>query len=459
MSEYTNDLYMQMYRNNQYTMFAVTAGVRAVVALVQFVARLQKEHILSGGEVEKLMKFVKATDGKYDIYNVPLMKGQAIDKQLGSIKEKLDRMQIRYHILPDVNDANNSIQICVFKDDLQRFQQFFGDYIQENLSGGVKDLDDLRNFTNGRTSIVSIPDEAFESMKGAMENLRVDYAPLPDLNLKDGEKQFAISNSSVQSMKQAYQLYREGLLKQGREVSEMHVMKSPKEYTDTAKISADEYMEQAGEKEKAAIAKYKDSEVTEKEISIDKLENTIKPADSPECALFLRSDDYCKLSIDEMTLVDNPVDPLPKQMEEKFPERFFCRIPGTYGDSEQILSVEKSHVFSIEDADRPRYLVFVDREEAPLVMVSKGKNGTRDLYKSGDDLYRYFDRFGKQANEREKSVMVGVKKDASWHKIHNFKEREYDWDAFERALLQKSYSGIGASGLTNKDVPVPPKVK
>jgi hypothetical protein len=92
-------------------------------------------------------------------------------------------------------------------------------------------------------------------------------------------------------------------------------------------------------------------------------------------------------------------------------------------------------------------------------MVSKGKNGTRDLYKSGDDLYRYFDRFGKQANEREKSVMVGVKKDASWHKIHNFKEREYDWDAFERDLLQKSYSGIGASGLTNKDVPVPPKVK
>ena len=95
MSEYTNDLYMQMYRNNQYTMFAVTAGVRAVVALVQFVARLQREHILSGGEVEKLMKFVKATDGKYDIYNVPLMKGQEMDKQLDSIKEKLNRMQIR----------------------------------------------------------------------------------------------------------------------------------------------------------------------------------------------------------------------------------------------------------------------------------------------------------------------------------------------------------------------------
>jgi hypothetical protein len=52
-----------------------------------------------------------------------------------------------------------------------------------------------------------------------------------------------------------------------------------------------------------------------------------------------------------------------------------------------------------------------------------------------------------------------VKKDASWHKVHNFKEREYDWDALERALLQKSYSGIGASGLANKDVPVPSKVK
>ena len=247
-------------------------------------------------------------------------------------------------------------------------------------------------------------------------------------------------------------------MKQGREVSEMHVMKSPKDYTDTAKITADDYMEQAGEKEKAAVSKYKDTEVTEKELSIDKLENTIKPADSAECALFLRSDDYCKLSIDEMTLVDNPVDPLPKQMEEKFPERFFCRIPGTYGDSEQILSVEKSHVFAIEDADRPRYLVFVQKDEAPLVMVSKGKNGTRDLYKSGDDLYRYFDRFGKLASEREKSVMVGVKKNDTWHKIHDFQERENDWDALESALLQKSLN-IGASGLVNKEVPVPPKIK
>ena len=54
--------------------------------------------------------------------------------------------------------------------------------------------------------------------------------------------------------------------------------------------------------------------------------------------------------------------------------------------------------------------------------------------------------------------MVGVKKNDTWHKIHDFQERENDWDALESALLQKSLN-IGASGLANKEVPVPPKIK
>ena len=47
------------------------ADARMALAIYSLFKRLQKEHILKGGEVEQFEKFLKATDGRFDLVNVP----------------------------------------------------------------------------------------------------------------------------------------------------------------------------------------------------------------------------------------------------------------------------------------------------------------------------------------------------------------------------------------------------
>ena len=101
MSEYSNDFYMQLNRTSQATIFAMTIGAKAVVGLMQSLMHLHREGVLSGGEVENFQSFIKATGGKYEIYSVPLLQGQE-QETLDTIKEKLDMLKIRYHVLPNL---------------------------------------------------------------------------------------------------------------------------------------------------------------------------------------------------------------------------------------------------------------------------------------------------------------------------------------------------------------------
>lgn len=446
MSEYTNDFYMQLSRVNQTTILTLAVGAKAILELTQFLMRLHREGILSGGEVENYNQFVKATGGKYDIYNIPVKVDEPRENQLTAIRDKLDQMKVRYHVLPDLEGEEPGIQVCVYKEDLQKFQQFFSGYIGQTLSGGELELDDLRNFTNGKTSIISIPDQAIEPMKDAMENLKVDFADLPDLNLKDGEHQYVISNTSVQSMKEIYRLYREGLMKDGVRLGDLRVMESPEEYQATARRTEADYRKNAGEKAQKASKKYEGIEPTAKELAIAANDNEIRPSNSFACGSYLEDENYLKLSIDDASLVHNPKDRLPQQMEEKYPEYFFCRIPGTYGDNEQVLGVPKSQVFEVKDADRRRYFVFVHKEDPPMVFTPGGREDHK-AYTTGEALYQRFDR-----NQQTPGKAKPSQSKAKNNHFHNFDQRDYDFKELENLLL-----GNKASGVT--DVPVPPKVR
>ena len=156
-------------------------------------------------------------------------------------------MHIRYTILPDVSGNENYFQIAVYKDDLKSFRQFEGTYIHEKLMGGELEAD-IRNFTGGDVTMVSIPDEALEDMKLSMNQLKINYAMMPDLNLADGEKQLIIENRSLPSMKELYRLYRQNLMKQGQNMADMHEM-SEDEYQNTGHMSEEEYMDSAKDSE------------------------------------------------------------------------------------------------------------------------------------------------------------------------------------------------------------------
>lgn len=73
--------------------FKLTA--MGTVLLIQYFARMVKEKKLKVTEFTDFQKFLKATDGKYDIMNVP-------EIPEGQLSEELDALGIHYMVLPDL---------------------------------------------------------------------------------------------------------------------------------------------------------------------------------------------------------------------------------------------------------------------------------------------------------------------------------------------------------------------
>ena len=87
-------------------------------------------------------------------YKAELSREQAIDRA----KNYLDKAGIKYCVMDSVNDKDNALHISVMRKDEQKFNVMFTDYLKEQLSGGEKTAEDLINLTDGKTTIISIPD-------------------------------------------------------------------------------------------------------------------------------------------------------------------------------------------------------------------------------------------------------------------------------------------------------------
>ena len=139
------------------------------VFLVTYLARMAKEGKISRGEFNNVQEFIKATEGKYTIVNVPYNKdyspwtvqerevegkikyfvrkqntGEVVRDKKGNEKQwnkakgaeremaelnnrenlaidHLKELGIRHVILPDLNADDGMVQIALFNDDKQKF--------------------------------------------------------------------------------------------------------------------------------------------------------------------------------------------------------------------------------------------------------------------------------------------------------------------------------------------------
>ena len=365
--------------------YTLTIGAKAVLKLIQFIARMHEANLLDKKQIDSLKAFTKVTKGDFSIQNIPIPKEGDITVQSDQISKELRELGIRFHQLPNINSTNHSLQFCVFNEDKQKFSIFMESYIKNALSGGEKTADDIKNFTNGKFSIVSLDDRAVEKMTDVMTSLNISYSKLPDLNLKDGETQFFVPNVHLESLKEAYKLYRDGLLKQNVEINDMKNM-TMAEYSDTGKITEDEYINSADSsvKDKVNALPTEDNEVTS---AISSLEPEIRNSSDYACKEFLTNPKFSQLSIDAQTLVDSV--PLVKSLSGQFPDSFFCRVPGTYKDKIQILQIPKEQVFDMNEP-RKRFTAFIAKDEPPLVYMANKQPCT--AYASGEELYKHFSK-------------------------------------------------------------------
>lgn len=375
----------------------------ATLKLVQFLARAVKEKYFSQDMVENFAKFMKTTNGEFSIYRMPYVSDITRENAIENAKNYLYNAGIKYCVMDSVNDKDNALHISVARKDEQKFNVMFTDYLKEQLSGGEKNADDLVNLTDGKTTIISIPDASLDIMKNALTEVNVNFAELPDLVPDDGEKQLRIASADLNVTKQCYEAYRRSLMKNKPEeaAAEMKVF-SEDDYIDTARETTEQYMKNSASDElKEKLQKYEKFDADEMEKELMKWDTVIKDSKGFECQALRSNMAYSEISIDWKTLInDNPIN---NQMERKFPKFIFATIPGTQG--QQIVMLPKNQVFKVENEER--YIAFVNNQKKVRTYNINGNKLEFDpgeTYPTGKDLLKKFDV--KEANPEQAAKAI-----------------------------------------------------
>ena len=465
MSETTQDVYMQWQRSYgmaNSSIFLAVGLAKGVINLIHFLAKMHDEKILSGGEVNEFADFLKATKGKYEISRVPLKADGDMAEEMNAFKSDLNTMNIRYCMLPNLSGKEKSCYVAVFKDDDQKFAQVFMSHIKNALSGGEQMEEDIKNFTDGRASIISIPDETVKDMEKAMTDLHVNFSGL-QIDITPFHRHYLIPNNELNKIQYLYKAYQDDLRRRGMDVGDSRVYKGENEFSTSAKRTEDDYIKaQAKNPDVERAMKENDHPLTEKEAELYKAMNDIGSSETLACGRYYQNTDYLSISIDDATLVHNPKDKKILNFALSHPDVFCCRVPGTFGDKEEILVLPRDQVFKIEDADRARYVVFLKKDEAPAVVGAK-----EGQYKNAESLYQHFSKQGKRLSY-DPEKLSEVRSDdlkAGWEALKGtdkssfgitskkgFQERTYtaeQWDQIERKLL-----GIGEPGAAAPTIPV-----
>lgn len=377
----------------------------ATLKLVQFLARSVKEKYFSQDMVENFAKFMKTTNGEFNIYRMPYVSDITRENAIENAKNYLDKAGIKYCIMDSVN-KDNALHISVARKDEQKFNVMFTDYLKVALSGGEKTADDIINLTDGKTTIISIPDASLDIMKNALTEVNVNFAELPDLVPDDDEKQLRIASADLNVTKQCYEAYRRSLMKNKPEkaAAEMKVF-SEEDYTDGAKETTEQYMKNSASDElKEKLQKYEKFDADEMEKELMKWDTVIKDSKGFECQALRSNMAYSEISIDWKTLInDNPIN---NQMERKFPKFIFATIPGTQG--QQIVMLPKNQVFKVENEER--YIAFVNNQKKVRTYNINGNKLEFDpgeTYPTGKDLLKKFEV--KEANPEQAAKAIAEK--------------------------------------------------
>lgn len=366
------------------------------ILLLQYFARMVKERKLKETEFTDFQKFLRITEGKYDIMNVP----EIPEEQLS---EELNTLGIHYMILPDLEKNDGMLQVAVYQPDRENFGAWYQRYILSRMTGGEKDIQELRNLTSGKTTIVSFPlEDEEELIREDFEKLGINYSRLPDLHVGDGELQVVIANADLPKVESWYKLYQDDLRKDGiTDVPDMKKM-SMDDYMQTGKQTEAEYIDTASPELKAVNAKYEGKEKGEIEHQIEAAEhNTMGKESSTAYLRYVNDPAYIPVSIDKKTLVEKS-SVINKDGLDRY-NQFACRIPGTYGKNEKQLVIPETQVF---ETQKGSYIAFLNKEEPVFVFNVRTKQVDHEMRKlTGEEFAKqYFDKVDRPSERKVTSL-------------------------------------------------------
>lgn len=407
-------------------------SARITFKLLVFLMRLAKKGLLAAGMVDGFKAFTVKTNGNYTVYNIPLTKERVEKlKQIGELElklentknpitkagirneikklqeeipelEQLQKLGIEHCVLPKLNGSEQTIQVAVAKKDDQMFKNWFLNHLTQGLSGGEKNMEEIKVFTEGNYTIFNMPFEG-EELQAALSDfdiLGMNYALLPDLKVGDGNSQIVVPNADRGKLETWFTMWKDKQLREGKEVGEMYAM-DQESYMATSSMEAGEYVAGADQKYQEANAEF---EAQSKEVPWTA---ALQKENSEEYVRLLQDKNYEKITINKETLVDSMVEPQ-KAEEMRRNGYFISRIPGTWEDKQQTLVLPVEQVFTTDDGKT--YLAFLPKNKTSMIADNAGNISQKTF----PDIYRSYDMVNRNLKKVEQLKKgMSLSKDAA----------------------------------------------
>lgn len=380
---------------------AIYAANMLKIMLIQFAVRMVYKGILSMKSKDDIVAFSKLSEGKYTIYNIPVTANyeKGVEKDLKdlenlkiklentedkgekkAIKNEINALQARIDekspvsqlkdkgiknvcVLPKIDSENGTIQVAIMNKDDQIFKNWFAGHIRTQMSGGEKNINDLKNFTEGNYTIFNLPFEG-DKLKDAckdFDTLKINYSVLPDLKVGNNNSQIAVANADRNKFQIWVKMYREQMLKEDKEPGNVYEMDN-ESYMDTAVMDENEYIDNAAPEFQQANKEFEDN----KQVAAPSI---IKKDDCEEFVRLKKDNNFEMVTINKESLVDNmSFTTVSKQMREK--GYFVSRVPGTYGKNEKHLILPTNNVF-VADEGRT-YVGFIPKNKPTMIAEPGG---------------------------------------------------------------------------------------
>ena len=397
----------------------ITASIlsaRVTFKVLVFLLRMAKKGLVATGFADGFKEFTKQTEGNFSVYNIPLtadkaekmvqlneleialeneknpLKKRSLQMEIKNLQkelpelEQLNKLGINCCVLPKLNGSTQTIQIAVAKESDQMFKNWFLNHLTSSLTGGERQLEDIKVFTEGNYSIFNLPfeGEEFEAACKDFDILGMNYSVLPDLKIGDNNSQIVVPNADRSKLEMWFKMWKEKKVGEGSEPGEMYTMEQ-ESYLNTATMSQYDYATQTDEKYRAAN---KEFEKQEKELPWTA---SLAKENSEEFVRYESNPEYEKITINKETLVDNMAQSQ-KEAQQMLNEGYFIsRVPGTYGENQETLILPAECVFKTDE--EKTFVAFIPKNKTTKVVAANGKVEERSfasVYKPYDQVKRGF---------------------------------------------------------------------
>lgn len=397
----------------------ITASIlsaRITFKVLVFLLRMAKKGLIATGFADGFKEFTKQTEGNFSVYNIPLtadkaekmvqlneleialeneknpLKKRSLQMEIKNLQkelpelEQLNKLGINCCVLPKLNGSTQTIQIAVAKESDQMFKNWFLNHLTSSLTGGERQLEDIKVFTEGNYSIFNLPfeGEEFEAACKDFDILGMNYSVLPDLKIGDNNSQIVVPNADRSKLEMWFKMWKEKKVGEGSEPGEMYTMEQ-ESYLNTATMSQYDYATQTDEKYRAANEEF---EKQEKELPWTA---SLAKENSEEFVRYESNPEYEKITINKETLVDNMAQSQ-KEAQQMLNEGYFIsRVPGTYGENQETLILPAECVFKTDE--EKTFVAFIPKNKTTKVVAAGGKVEERSfasVYKPYDQVKRGF---------------------------------------------------------------------